>query len=89
MIFRRFWSGCRESRNTLVANAHVHTRTVGKLLARTFEHTLQHLFGTVEFLLLEMKHGLFVKLQLLLYSWINDLHRCPLLGISIYCLYFQ
>jgi hypothetical protein len=55
-------------------------RAIGKFLAGPLEDLFQLLFGTLEFLLVEESHGLFVDFHLGLHARVNHLDATTLRG---------
>ena len=67
--------------HALFRNADVSASAVSKLFAGTLQNPLQFLFGTLEFLLMEEGHGLFVEFHLCLDAWVHHFNAAPLLGV--------
>jgi len=82
MFFRRFGILLGAGLHALFGDAEMGACAVSKFLAGPLKHLFEFLFGTLEFLLVEEGHGLFIDFHLGLHKRINHLDTATLRGVN-------
>ena len=78
VILGRFGVVLRGWLHALLNNAQMGARAICEFFARTFENLFQLLLRTLEFLLMEKTHSLFIQLHLCLNAWIDQFNAATL-----------